>query len=76
MHEETRKSSAFDLIKEVIWSFLFMLVSYIYFIALLLAISFVFNSIIDLSLIAILLISFFLTLALLILRSIKRIKTH
>jgi hypothetical protein len=71
MYDKSRKYSGLDMIKEIIWTFLFTLASYVYWVVLLLIISFVFNSIIDLSFRDILIISVFLSICMMIYRIIR-----
>jgi hypothetical protein len=57
MSEESRKINGFGIIKELIWTLFLTAVSFLYTVVMLLIISFLFNSIIDLSFKRILLIS-------------------
>jgi hypothetical protein len=57
MSKESRKINEFSIIKELIWTLLLTVVTFLYSVIMLLIISFLFNSIIDLSFKGILLIS-------------------
>ena len=73
MQDKTNKYHQVDIIKEIVWTIILTVLLFAYWIALLLAITFVFNSMIKLSVQAIILISAFLTISWLLYRIIKGI---
>ena len=76
MQDKTNKYHQVDIIKEIVWTIILTVLLFAYWIALLLAITFVFNSMIKLSVQAIILISAFLTISWLLYRIIKGIVKH
>lgn len=71
MYDNLSGSGKFDIVREIIWSLLLTVASFIYWVALLLAITFVFNSVLMLTFENILLISAILSAAMLLYRIIK-----
>ena len=71
MSDKSRGYIGFDVLKETIWTLLLTLAFFVYWVVLLLILSFLFNSIIKLSLDEILVISVFLSVCFFIYRSIK-----
>lgn len=57
MSEKSREFSVFSMLKEVIWALLLAVLSFVYAVIMLLIVTFIFNSIIDLSFSGILVIS-------------------
>lgn len=73
MSDKSRDYTRVDVLKEMIWTLLLSVACFVYWVVLLLIITFIFNSIIKLSLEAIIIISVFLTISFLIYRCIKAI---
>lgn len=73
MSDKSRSYTKFDIVKELIWGLIVTVATFVYWVLLLLGITFVFNSILKLSFQAVLLIAVFLTLSMLLYRIIKAI---
>lgn len=71
MPEKSHNMDKLDILKELIWTLLIGVAGFIYWVALLLAITFVFNSIINLSFETILMVSLALSLVMVLWRVIK-----
>ncbi|HWT75098.1 MAG TPA: hypothetical protein VN258_10325 [Mobilitalea sp.] len=63
MSDKSRGYTKIDIVREIIWNVILTVVFFVYWVLMLLAITFVFNSIIELSFRAIILISIFLTIS-------------
>lgn len=71
MPEKSNKMGKVDILKELIWTLLLGVATFIYWLAMLLIITFVFNSIINLSFATVLMISLLLSLVMVLWRVIK-----